>query len=142
MGQRASLYAKAKLRDGSQARTKCRLKLEHESANDKFSEIRYEDLERDVLGDVAENILYVNAGYGVHRDIFGDTEDDFNKSLETRSMAQLRASSILVETVKMHHAAVTKWQEGGKKGLQLQQNDPIGSVRGYVEESRMKLGNL
>ena len=137
-GQRAVLYAKAKLRDGTVARTKCRLKLEHETANDKFSEIRYEDLERDVLGDVAENVLYINAGYPVHRTIFGDSEADFNKRLETSPVAQLRAASILVETV-IYHAAVSKWQEGGKKGLQLKQNDPIGSVRGYVEESRMKL---
>lgn len=137
-GQRAVLYAKAKKKDGTEARAKCRLKFQPDEASDKFSDVQYTDLDRSVLGDVAENILYINSGYKLHKEIFGETEDDFNKSLETNRLAQMRAASILVETV-IYHAAVSKVQKGGKKGLDIKANDPVGSIRTFVEESRMKL---
>ena len=52
--------------------------------------------------------------------------------------AQIRAASILVETV-IYNAASTKWEKGGKKGLDIRPKDPVGSVRGYLDESRTKL---
>jgi hypothetical protein len=137
-GQRAILLAKAKKKDGSEARARCRLKFDVELESNKFSDIRYHDLERNVLGDVAENILYVNSGYALHKQIFGDTEEDFYQSLETDRTAQIRSAAILIEAV-IYNAASTKWLAGGKKGLDVRPNDPVGSVRDYVEESRMKL---
>lgn len=137
-GQRAVLFAKAKKTDGSEARAKCRLKFDIPEDSNKFSDIRYHDLERNVLGDVAENILYVNSGYSLHKQIFGETEEQFYQSLENDVAAQIRAATILVEAV-IYNAASTKWLAGGKKGLDVRQNDPVGSVREYVEGSRTKL---
>jgi hypothetical protein len=137
-GQRAVLCAKAKRSDGKNAYAKCRIKFEHQLGNQKFSNFHYEDLDRPVLGDVAGDKLYINAGYALHRQIFGDTEDDFNKQLESNPIAQMRAATVLVETA-VYHAATVKHQAGGAKGLHIDPEDPIGSLRPYVEEGRMKL---
>jgi hypothetical protein len=137
-GQRAVLRAKAKRTDGRTAHAKCKLKFEHQPGDQKFSNFHYEDLGRAVLGDVAGDKLYVNAGYALHRQIFGDTEDDFNESLESDPIAQIRAASVLVETA-VFHTATTKHQAGGKKGLHIDPDDPVGSLRPYLDESKMKL---
>ena len=137
-GQRSVLCAKARRSDGKHAYAKCRLKFEHQLGNQKFSNFHYEDLDRPVMGDVAGDKLYINAGYALHRQIFGDTEEDFNKRLETNAIAQMRAATVLVETA-VYHAATVKHQAGGAKGLHIDPEDPIGSLRPYVEEGRMKL---
>lgn len=137
-GQRAVLCAKAKRSDGRVAHAKCKVRFEHQVGDQKFSNFHYEDLGRQVMGDVAGDKLYINAGYPLHRQIFGDTEDDFNSRLETDSIAQVRAASVLVETI-VYHTATTRYRSGGKKGLQIDPDDPIGTLRPYLEESRMRL---
>jgi hypothetical protein len=136
-GQNAILRAQAKRADGKLADAKCRLKFERKG-DDKFSDFIYEDLERPVLGDVAGDKLYVNSGYPLHRQIFGDTEEDFHRNLEQDPRAQTRAVSVLVETAVFHTATI-KHQAGGKKGLHIDPDDPIGSLRPYLDESKMKL---
>jgi hypothetical protein len=137
-GQRAVLNAKAKQRDGSVVYAKCRLIFERPAGGDRFTNFHYEDLGRHVLGDVAGDKLYINAGYNLHKKIFGTTEDEFNKELESNPIAQIRAASVLVETI-VHHAATVKHLAGGAKGLQIDPADPIGSFRTYFEEHRMGL---
>ena len=58
--------------------------------------------------------------------------------MESNSIAQMRAAAVLVDTV-VHHAATVKYRDGGKKGLHIDQDDPIGSFRAYFDENRMKL---
>jgi hypothetical protein len=137
-GQHAVLRAEAKRKDGKFAQAKCKLKFERSQGDQKFKDFLYEDLDRPVLGDVAGDKIYVNSGYDLHRQIFGDTEEEFNKRLETDSMAQVRAVSVLVETA-VFHTATTKHHAGGKKGLHIDPDDPIGSLRPYIDESKMKL---
>jgi hypothetical protein len=43
-----------------------------------------------------------------------------------------------VETI-VFHTATTKHHAGGKKGLHLPPEDPIGSLRPYLDESKIKL---
>ncbi|MHB1220289.1 MAG: hypothetical protein ACYC1L_19050 [Alphaproteobacteria bacterium] len=136
-GQNATLRARATCADSTIAEAKCKLKFEREG-NDKFNDFIYEDLERPVLGEVAGDKLYVNSGYPLHREIFGRTEEDFHRSLEIDPKAQTRAVSVLVETA-VYHTATTKHHAGGKKGLHIDPDDPIGSLRPYLDESKMKL---
>ncbi len=137
-GQHAVLSAKAKRSDGELAFAKCRIRFQRPAGNDKFSNFHYEDLDRNVLGEVAGDKIFINSGYALHRQIFGTTEDDFNKQLDSNPIAQMRAASVLVEAV-VHHAATVKHQAGGAKGLHIDPDDPIGSFRIYFEESRIKL---
>ena len=137
-GQRAVLCAKAKRKDGKVAYAKCRLRFEQPKGKDKFSDFYYDDLRRNVLGDVADDKIYINAGYGPHREIFGITEDDFNRRLESNPIAQMRAAFVLVETV-VHHTASVNYGEGGNKGWQIEPSDPVTSFRMYLDERRMKL---
>ncbi len=137
-GQHALLWASAKRRDGKVVRARCRLRFHRPSGEDKFTDFHYEDLGRNVLGDVAGNQLYINAGYALHRQIFGATEDEFNRQLETNSIAQMRAAAVLVET-SVHHTATVSYFAGGAKGIQIDPADPVGSFRTYFEERRMKL---
>lgn len=137
-GQTAVLRARAQRTDGKMAEAKCKLRFERTEGDQKFSNFHYEDLERPVMGDVAGDKIYVNAGYALHRQIFGETEDDFNKSLEADPIAQLRAASVVVDAA-VFHAATTKHQAGGKKGLHIDPDDPIGSLRPYLDQSRIKL---
>jgi hypothetical protein len=137
-GQSSVLRARVKRSDGRVAEAKCKLKFEKAQSDQKFSDFLYEDLERPVLGDVAGDKIYVNSGYPLHRQIFGLTEEEFHRRLETDSMAQIRAVSVLVETA-VFHTATTKHQAGGRKGLHIDADDPIGSLRPYLDESKMKL---
>jgi len=133
-GQHAVLWASAKLSNGELARAKCKLRLQRPPGDNKFSDFHYEDLSRHDLGDVAGDILDVNAGYGLHRQLFRLTADEFNQQLEVDRTAQLRAASVLVEAM-IHHTA----RAGGTKGVQIDPDDPIGSFRAYFEDRRMKL---
>lgn len=137
-GQRAVLWASARLPSGELARAKCKLRLQRPPGDDKFSDFHYEDLGRNVLGDVAGDKLYINSGYALHRQVFGLTEDEFNRRLEVEPIAQLRAASVLVETV-VHHTASVSHLAGGAKGIQIDPADPVGSFRTYFEDRRMKL---
>lgn len=137
-GQNSVLRARVKRSDGGFAEAHCKLKFEKPPGDQKFSDFLYEDLDRPVLGDVAGDKLYVNSGYGLHRQIFGKTEEEFHKSLEADPKAQIRAVSVLVETA-VFHTATTKYQTGGRKGLHINPDDPIGSLRLYLDENKMKL---
>lgn len=137
-GQTAVLRASAKRVDGKECEAECKLKFERPKGDEKFNDFVYDDLERPVLGDVAGDKLYINSGYSLHRQIFGDTQDDFQRSLEVDPYAQMRAVSVLVETA-VFHTATTKFLAGGKKGLDINPDDPIGSLRPYMDESKMKL---
>jgi hypothetical protein len=137
-GQHSTLWASAKLSSGELARAKCKLRLQRPPGDNKFSDLHYEDLGRNVLGDVAGDKLYVNAGYGLHRQLFGLTEDEFNQQIEINPIAQLRAASVLVETI-VHHTASVSYREGGTKGIQIDPDDPVGSFRSYFEDRRIKL---
>jgi hypothetical protein len=137
-GQHAVLTARSKRADGVIAHTTCKLTFERPKGNEKFSNFHYEDLGRPVLGDVAGDKIYVNSGYSLHRHIFGVNEEAFNRSLEIDPIAQARAVSVLVETA-VFHTATTKFHAGGKKGLHIEPDDPIGSLRPYLDDSKMKL---
>jgi len=137
-GQRAVLTAKAKIKDGSSVHAKCKLAFERPKGKDKFSDFEYEDLRSNRLGDVANDRIYVNSGYKPHQRIFGRTPDDFNRQLEVNPVAQLRASAVLVEAV-VFNAASMNFYGGGAKGLQIDPNDPMTSLRTYLDEKRMEL---
>lgn len=137
-GQRAVLTAKAKIKDGSSVHAKCKLAFERPKGKDKFSDFEYEDLRSNRLGDVANDRIYVNSGYKPHQRIFGRTPDDFNKQLEVNPAAQLRAVAVLVEAV-VFNAASVNFYGGGAKGLQIDPNDPMTSLRTYLDEKRMDL---
>lgn len=136
-GQHAEVVAKAKTAKGDVCYAKTKLRFER-IGSEKFSDFLYEDLKRPVLGDVAGDKLYINAGYSLHQEIFGPNEDTFHAALETDNVAQVRAATVLVEAA-VYYTAQRKYLAGGAKGLSIDDDDPIGSMRKYLEESRMKL---
>lgn len=140
-GQKAALRAKAKRKDGETVHAKCRLAFHRPKGDDKFSDFWYEDLGRNILGESAEDKIYVNAGYRPHQEIFGVTQEDFDLQLETNPVAQMRAVTVLVETV-VHRTAADNYLAGGKNGWQLDPNDPLTNLRTYLDERRMKLEPL
>jgi archaellum component FlaG (FlaF/FlaG flagellin family) len=140
-GQKAILRAKGKRKDGQTVRAKCRLVFHRPKGNDKFSDFWYEDLGRNILGESAEDKIYVNAGYRPHQEIFGVTQEDFDSQLESNPVAQMRAVTVLVETV-VQRTAADNYQAGGKNGWQLDPNDPLTNLRTYLDERRMKLEPL
>ena len=137
-GQHSVLWASAKLSNGSLARARCKLRFQRPPGDSKFTDFHYEDLGRNVLGDVAGDKVYVYAGVRLHRELLGLTEDDFNQRIETDPVAQLRAASVLVETI-VHHTASVSYLAGGTKGIQIDPDDPVGSFRTYFEDRRIKL---
>ena len=68
------------------------------------------NLDRAVMGDVAGDKLYINSGYALHRQIFGETEDDFNSRLETDLIAQVSAPRRFWSKQR----SITLQQHGGK----------------------------
>ena len=137
-GQHADITARAKVADGTTVFAKCHLKFERPDGSQKFNDFRYVEFDRPVLGEVAGDKLYINASYPVHKQIFGPDETEFNQRLEKDGYAQLRAATVLVETA-VYHAATVTYRAGGKKGWELDDEDPVGSFRQYFEGRRMRL---
>lgn len=140
-GQRAMLQAKVRRKDGKVVYAKCRIILQRPKGNDKYSNFEYEDLDRSILGESVGDKIYINAGYKPHQEIFGVTQEDFDKQLETYPIAQMRAVTVLVEAV-VDGAAATNYGEGGKNGWQLDPEAPMTNLRTYLDERRMKLEPL
>lgn len=137
-GQGAWLTAKAKMKDGAACYASCKLRFVRENESDKFNKIWYEDMrESSALGDVVSDALYINAAIPLHREIFGETQEEFDAQLESNAIAQMRAASVLAEVV-VYHTAQVKYKKGGKGGLHLD-SDPITSMRKYLDESRKQL---
>ncbi|HDZ21509.1 hypothetical protein LCGC14_0124390 [marine sediment metagenome] len=135
-GQSGILRAKAKLSDGKIAEAKCRLVFQRPPGDEKFTDFLYEELDRNVLADVARDKIYVNGKYPLHHKIFGRSQEDFDKALEENPIAQLRTAQIVVEAA-VYDAAAVKLRATG--GMLIDMDDPIGSTRTYIEERRMKL---
>ena len=136
-GQSAELRASGTLRDGTKCIAECKIAIVQQKETDKFGKIWYEDMRTPSLGDVVSDALYVNAGLPLHREIFGDTQEDFDEQLESNPVAQMRAATVLAEIV-VYHTAQSLYKSGGKKGLHLD-TDPITSLRRYLDGSRRDL---
>lgn len=137
-GQHAVLWAKAKRKDANIGYAKCKVRFDKPPGNDKFSDFLYEPFDRNVLGDVSEDKIYINAKYKIHQQIFGTSQADFDRETESNPIAQQRAAQVVIEAV-VYDIASRKWQKGGAKGLHINTDDPISSLRIYIEESRMQL---
>ena len=137
-GQKADLLANAFDGKGASFKASCSLRFERDQGDRKFSDFHYEDLGRTVLGDVAADKIYVNSGVPLHQIIFGHTQEDFDSKILGDPLAQMRAATVITESVA-YATASAKFVNGGKKGLQVDPDDPIGSVRGFVESSKLKL---
>jgi len=136
-GQSASLHASAKLQTGTPCTAECKITIVQQKETDKFSKIWYENLRNPTLGDVISDALYINAWLPLHKEIFGETQEEFDEQLESNPIAQMRAASVLAEIV-VYHTAQVRYREGGKRGLHLD-TDPITSLRTYLDASRKDL---
>jgi hypothetical protein len=136
-GQSASLTASSTTSIGVACSADTKIAIIQQKETDRFSKIWYEDLRNPTLGDVISDALYINAWLPLHKEIFGESQEEFDEQLETNPIAQLRAASVLAEIV-VYHTAHSRYKEGGKNGLYLD-TDPITSLRTYLDASRKDL---
>ena len=81
--------------------------------------------------------LKVLDGHPVHRSLFGDSQETFERALEVDPIAQMRMASIVTDAV-VYDVASKKYHKGGEKGLTIG-NEPITEVREFVEAKRYEL---
>jgi len=137
-GAKAVISAKAKRTDGGVARAQCKVDFREERGRDQYQDIQYEELERQTLGEAAGRYIYVNSRPPLHRKLFGDSQETFDKALEENPIAQGRVASIVTDAV-VYAVATTKFMKGGEKGLSIGSVDPITDVRRFVDEKRYDL---
>jgi hypothetical protein len=137
-GARATVEAKAKRTDGQWGSAECKIDFREHRGPDQYEDIVYDAIERPILGEAAGKYIYVNSKPLLHRKLFGDTQETFDRSLEQASVAQMRVASIVSDAV-VYAVASTKYMKGGEKGLTIDNNDPITAVREFVEAKRYEL---
>jgi hypothetical protein len=136
-GSKATLEAKAKRSDGKTAVAVCKVDFREQSGKKQYEDILYEPLDRPVLGEAALRYIYVNSRPAFHRDLFGTTQETFDKALEESPIGQMRVASIVTDAV-VYDVASKKYHKGGEKGLTIG-NEPISEVRAFVEAKRYEL---
>jgi hypothetical protein len=137
-GARASIEAKAKKTDGKLALAICKIEFREQQGPNQYEDFSYEPIDRPVLGEAAGKYIYVNSRPSLHRTLFGNSQDTFDKSLEQSPIAQMRVASIVSDAV-VYAVASTKYMKGGEKGLTIDEGDPITAVREFVEAKRYEL---
>ena len=136
-GAKAEIEAKAKRTDGRIAFARCKLGFREQTGLNQYEDLLYEPLDRPVLGEAAQKYIYVNSRPPVHRSLFGDSQETFERALEVDPIAQMRMASIVTDAV-VYDVASKKYHKGGEKGLTIG-NEPITEVREFVEAKRYEL---
>ena len=136
-GAKATIEAKAKRADGRNALSACKVDFREQSGKSQYEDILYEPLDHLVLGEAALRYIFVNSKPPLHRELFGNTQESFNKALEENPIGQMRVASIVTDAV-VYDVASKKYHKGGDKGLTIG-IDPITEVRAFVEAKRYEL---
>ena len=136
-GARAEIEAKAKRADGKHVFARCKVGFREARGPDQYENIYYELLGRRILGEVAGKNIHVNSEPPLHRQIFGDSQETFDRALEENTIAQMRVAAVVSDAV-VYSVASTKYHAGGKKGLDLG-SDPVTGLRAFVEAKRYEL---
>jgi len=136
-GAKATIEARAKRSDGKTAFATCKVDFREQSGGKQYEDILYEPLDRPVLGEAAPRYIYVNSRPSFHRELFGNTQESFDKALEENPIGQMRVASIVTDAV-VYDVASKKYHKGGDKGLTIG-NEPISEVRAFVEAKRYEL---
>lgn len=136
-GAKATIEAKAKRGDGRYALATCKADFREHSGKNQYDDIVYEPLDRPVLGEAALQFIYVNSKPPLHRILFGETQESFDRALEANPVGQMRVASIVTDAV-VYDVASKKYRKGGEKGLTIG-SEPISDVRSFVEAKRYEL---
>jgi hypothetical protein len=136
-GAKVTVEAKAKRADGRYALATCKADFREQSGKNQYDDIVYEPLDRLVLGEAALQFIYVNSKPPLHRILFGETQESFDKALEENPIGQMRVASIVTDAV-VYDVASKKYRKGGEKGLTIG-SEPISDVRSFVEAKRYEL---
>lgn len=136
-GARATIEAKAKRTDGKLALATCKVDFREQPGPDQYEDFEYLSIGRPILGEAAGKYIYVNSDPPLHRKLFGDSKETFERALESEPVAQMRVAAIVTDAV-VYAVASKKYQKGGEKGLPIG-NEPITDVRAFVEAKRYEL---
>jgi hypothetical protein len=136
-GAKAEIEAKAKRTDGKPALARCKVDFREQPGASQYEDIVYDALDRQVLGEAAQRYIYVNSTPPLHRTLFGNSQDSFDRALEENPIAQMRVAGIVTDAV-VYDVADKKYHTGGEKGFTIGQS-PITDVRDFVEAKRYEL---
>jgi hypothetical protein len=137
-GAKATIEAKAKRTGGKSALATCKIDFREQKGPDQYEDLIYDAIERPILGEAAGKYIYVNSKPPVHRKLFGESQETFERALDEDSIAQMRVASIVSDAV-VYAVASKKYMKGGEKGLTIDDQDPITAVREFVEAKRCEL---
>ncbi len=136
-GAKAEIEAKAKRTDGKLAFARCKVDFRQQQGPNQYDDFEYMSIGRKILGEAAGKYIYVNSDPPLHRKLFGDSKETFDRALESDPVAQMRIAAIVTDAV-VYAVASKKYQKGGEKGLPIG-NEPITDVRAFVEAKRYEL---
>ncbi len=143
-GQSGRVEAKAKSKTFGKFMSEAEIRIREPDPNEnegRFKRPEYEALDRHSVAelDTMDGIIYVNSRHPLNRTVFGPDKASWKQKLDEDRVAQARLADICLE-VALFHVMAEKSQRGGAQGLQLDEHDPIGSVRNQIEEWRFKYG--
>ncbi|OGU43027.1 MAG: hypothetical protein A2315_04195 [Ignavibacteria bacterium RIFOXYB2_FULL_35_12] len=133
-GQQARIFAETKKPDGTLAHIEGRILTEKEPEDGgMIKNWKYTDqLEDQRCSDLIDGIFYINSKHALNKAVFG-TKEEFKIKMDEDKTAQYRFSSLLVEQ-SVYTIAERKAMESGEKGLIIDSNAPVTSLRKFIDK--------
>lgn len=128
-GQFARIIAETKTPAGKVATATCGLVIDQPEEGGLIKDVRYRDLGNQKSSDLVDGVIYINSSHSLNRSVFGATQEDYKKRVETDRTAQFRQCGIIVEQ-GVYRLAEELYI---KDKLRILPTAPVTSIREFVD---------
>jgi hypothetical protein len=130
LGQSARVEAETKRPNGNIVTASATIVVEQpEAQSGLIKRVEYRELENSVCSAFADGVIYINSVHCLNREVFGPTEKEYSRMVESDRTAQYRLSTILLE--QSVYQLAEKWVLENK--LVIQPYAPITSIREFID---------
>ncbi len=96
-GQFAKITAQTKIPSGKIVSASVMALIDQEEEGGLIREVKYRDLGNQKCSDLVDGIIYINSSHALNSSVFGGTQDDYARAVESNRTAQYRLCSIITE---------------------------------------------
>ncbi|MGA8153295.1 MAG: hypothetical protein WB952_20255 [Terriglobales bacterium] len=128
-GQFARIMAETKIPAGKVVTAVATLTLDQEDEGGLIKDIKYRSLGNQKCSDLVDGVIYINSDHTLNRAVFGTTQEDYAKKMDTDRTAQYRVCTVITEQSVYRLAEDLVF----KNKLLLVPTAPVTSMREFVD---------
>jgi hypothetical protein len=128
-GQFARIMAETKTPAGKVVTAIAALTLDQQDEGGLIKDIRYRPLGNQKCSDLVDGVIYINSDHTLNRAVFGATQEDYAKKMDSDRTAQYRACTVIIEQ-SVYRLAEDFYL---KNKLLLVPTAPVTSMREFVD---------